>query len=119
MATGKGVIQGYTGVAAVDDKAQVVLDAQAHGTGSEQELLLPVVNATSVFRVPETGGFPGLPGMPHPGVTPMAAPGSANPGSPTAAPGESRMRALAWVSHAERVGPSRWRSQRSGRDAGP
>jgi transposase len=27
MATGKGVIQGYTGVAAVDDQAQIILDA--------------------------------------------------------------------------------------------
>lgn len=45
MATSKGVIQGYTGVAAVDAKHQIVVEAQAHGTGSEQELLLPVVEA--------------------------------------------------------------------------
>ena len=45
MATSKGVIQGYTGVAAVDAKHQIIVEAQAHGTGSEQELLLPVVNA--------------------------------------------------------------------------
>jgi len=45
MATSKGVIQGYTGVAAVDDRHQVIVEAQAHGTGSEQELLLPVVEA--------------------------------------------------------------------------
>ena len=45
MATSKGVIQGYTGVAAVDNKHQIIVDAQAHGTGSEQELLLPVVQA--------------------------------------------------------------------------
>lgn len=45
MATGKGVIQGYTGVAAVDAKHQVIVQAQAHGTGSEQELLLPTVKA--------------------------------------------------------------------------
>lgn len=45
MATGKGVIQGYTGVAAVDEKHQIILDAQAHGTGSEQELLVPVAQA--------------------------------------------------------------------------
>lgn len=45
MATGKGVIQGYTGVAAVDGRHQIIVDAQAHGTGSEQELLLPVVTA--------------------------------------------------------------------------
>jgi transposase len=45
MATGKGVIQGYTGVAAVDAAHQIIVEAQAHGTGSEQELLLPVVAA--------------------------------------------------------------------------
>jgi transposase len=45
MATGKGVIQGYTGVAAVDGKHQIIVAAQAHGTGSEQELLVPVVAA--------------------------------------------------------------------------
>ena len=45
MATGKGVIQGYTGVAAVDATHQIIVEAQAHGTGSEQELLLPVVTA--------------------------------------------------------------------------
>ncbi|MEO6022036.1 MAG: IS1182 family transposase [Burkholderiales bacterium] len=49
MATSKGVIQGYTGVAAVDEKAQIIVDAQAHGTGSEQELLLPVINATATL----------------------------------------------------------------------
>lgn len=50
MATGKGVVQGYTGVAAVDEKTQIIVDAQAHGTGSEQELLLPVVAATAALR---------------------------------------------------------------------
>jgi transposase len=45
MATGKGVIQGYTGAAAVDAKHQIIVEAQAHGTGSEQEVLLPVVDA--------------------------------------------------------------------------
>lgn len=45
MATGKGVVQGYTAVAAVDAKAQIIVDAQAHGTGTEQELLLTVVAA--------------------------------------------------------------------------
>lgn len=43
MATAKGVLQGYTGVAAVDARHQVIVEAQAHGTGSEQELLLGVV----------------------------------------------------------------------------
>lgn len=50
MATDKGVIQGYTGVAAVDEKAQVIIDAQAFGTGSEQGLLAPVVDATDAWR---------------------------------------------------------------------
>jgi transposase len=50
MATSKGVIQGYTGVAAVDEKAQIIVDAQAHGTGSEQELLLPTIKATAAYR---------------------------------------------------------------------
>jgi transposase len=40
MATSKGVIQGYTGVAAVDDRHQIIVEAQAHGTGSEQALLM-------------------------------------------------------------------------------
>jgi transposase len=54
MATGKGVIQGFTGVAAVDAKHQIIIEAQAHGTGSEQELLLPVVRATQAQAAPET-----------------------------------------------------------------
>lgn len=54
MATSKGVIQGYTGVAAVDEQNQIIIDAQAHGTGSEQELLLPVVDATAPYRTPGT-----------------------------------------------------------------
>ena len=45
MATSKGVIQGYTGVAAVDDAQQIIVEAQAHGTGSEHELLVPMVTA--------------------------------------------------------------------------
>jgi transposase len=48
MATGKGVLQGYTGVAAVDSAHQIVVEAQAHGTGSEQETLLPVVTAMAL-----------------------------------------------------------------------
>lgn len=43
MATSKGVIQGDCGVAAVDAKQQIIVDAQAHGTGSEQGLLISVV----------------------------------------------------------------------------
>ena len=54
MATGKGVIQGYTGVAAVDEKAQIIVEAQAHGTGAEQGLLAPVIEATAHLRAPDT-----------------------------------------------------------------
>ena len=54
MATSKGVIQGYTGVAAVDAQHQIIIDAQAHGTGSEQELLLGVVTATQLHATPDT-----------------------------------------------------------------
>ena len=54
MATGKGVVQGYTGVAAVDERAQIIIEAQAHGTGSEQELLVPVVTATDAYRTETT-----------------------------------------------------------------
>jgi transposase len=59
MATGKGVVQGYTGVATVDEprvdeKAQIILDAEAHGTGSEQALLLPAIKAVAVYMTPQT-----------------------------------------------------------------
>ena len=54
MATSKGVIQGYCGVAAVDAAHQIIINAQAHGTGSEQELLLGVVTATQPHATPET-----------------------------------------------------------------
>jgi len=54
MATSKGVIQGYTGVAAVDAKHQIIVEAQAHGTGSEQELLIPVVAAMKDVLSPDT-----------------------------------------------------------------
>ncbi len=45
MATSKGVIQGYTGVAAVDARHQIIVDAKAHGSGSEQDALMPMVAA--------------------------------------------------------------------------
>ena len=52
MATSKGVIQGYAGGAAVDAKHQIIVEAQAHGTGSEQALLIPVVQAIQPFITP-------------------------------------------------------------------
>jgi transposase len=54
MATNKGVIQGYTGVAAVDDRHQIIVEAQAHGTGSEQALLLPMVAAIALHRTADS-----------------------------------------------------------------
>ncbi len=43
MKTSHGVIQGYTGVAAVDGKHQVVVSAEAFGQGQEHGLLEPMV----------------------------------------------------------------------------
>ena len=54
MATGKGVIQGDTGVAAVDARRQIIVEAQAHGTGSEHELLVPIVQAMRHVLAPES-----------------------------------------------------------------
>ncbi len=43
MATSKGVIQGYVGVASVDKKHQVIVGAEAYGQGSESNLLVPAL----------------------------------------------------------------------------
>jgi transposase len=45
MKTSHGVLQGYTGVAAVDSKHQVVVAAEAFGTGQEHGLLEPMVES--------------------------------------------------------------------------
>src|ERR1019366_6122126 len=50
MATAKGVIQGYTAVAAVDSQHQIIVAAQAHGSGSEQSALLPMIHRTDALR---------------------------------------------------------------------
>ena len=42
MTTSKGTIQGYNGVAAVDKKHQVIIEAQAFGEGQEHHTLEPV-----------------------------------------------------------------------------
>lgn len=39
MHTSKGTVQGYNGIAAVDSKHQVIVDAQAFGSGQEQHTL--------------------------------------------------------------------------------
>ncbi|TAK82797.1 MAG: IS1182 family transposase [Betaproteobacteria bacterium] len=54
MATSKGVIQGYTAVAAVDGEAQIIVAAQVHGSGSEQCMLLPMVKKTERLRTDQT-----------------------------------------------------------------
>lgn len=54
MATGKGVLQGYTGVAVVDEQHQIIVAAQAYGVGQEQELLGAALEAVQPFRTPAT-----------------------------------------------------------------
>ncbi len=44
MTTGKGTIQGYNGIAAVDKKHQVIVEAQAFGEGQEHHALVPVLD---------------------------------------------------------------------------
>ena len=46
MTTSKGTIQGYNGVATVDKKHQIIVDAQAFGEGQEHHTLEPVLEAT-------------------------------------------------------------------------
>ena len=45
MTTSKGTIQGYNGVASVDKKHQIIIDAQAFGAGQEHHTLQPVLEA--------------------------------------------------------------------------
>ena len=45
MTTSKGTIQGYNGVATVDKKHQIIVDAQAFGEGQEHHTLKPVLNS--------------------------------------------------------------------------
>jgi hypothetical protein len=46
MSTNPGVIQGYNGVAVVDEKHQIVVKAEAHGEGQEAHLLKPMLDST-------------------------------------------------------------------------
>src|SRR5690606_17057090 len=43
MTTSKGTIQGYNGVAAVDKKHQIIIEAQAFGEGQEHHTLEPIL----------------------------------------------------------------------------
>ena len=47
MKTSKGVIQGYDGVAAVDDKHQVIVHAEAFGKAQENDLLEPMIEGVN------------------------------------------------------------------------
>lgn len=46
MSTNHGVIQGYNGVAMVDEKHQIIVNAQAHGEGQEAHLLRPTLESS-------------------------------------------------------------------------
>ncbi len=46
MKTSHGVIQGYDGVAVVDDKHQIIVHAEAFGVPQEHDLLQPMVEGT-------------------------------------------------------------------------
>lgn len=43
MTTSKGTLQGYNGIAAVDKKHQIIIDAQTFGAGPEHHTLQPVL----------------------------------------------------------------------------
>lgn len=45
MKTSKGTLQGYNGIAAVDKKHQIIIDAQAFGSGQEHHTLKPIVES--------------------------------------------------------------------------
>ena len=46
MTSSRGVIQGFNGLAVVDDRNQIVVHAEAHGSGYEGHLLAPLLVAT-------------------------------------------------------------------------
>jgi transposase len=50
MATNKGVIQGYAAQAAVDSAHQVIVAADVIGSGSEQAMLLPMIEQSTPVR---------------------------------------------------------------------
>ncbi|MBC7380196.1 MAG: transposase, partial [Burkholderiaceae bacterium] len=54
MATSKGVIQGYAAQAAVDASHQVMVAADVTGSGSEQAMLLPMIEQTAGWRAEHT-----------------------------------------------------------------
>ncbi len=46
MTSSRGVIQGFNGLVVVDGRAQIVVHAEAHGSGYEAHLLAPLIEAT-------------------------------------------------------------------------
>jgi transposase len=54
MATSKGVIQGYAAQAVVDASHQVIVAADVSGSGSEQSMLLPMIEQTEGVRAAHT-----------------------------------------------------------------
>ena len=54
MATSKGVIQGYAAQAAVDSKHQVIVAADAIGSGNEQSALLPMIEQSQIVATDQT-----------------------------------------------------------------
>jgi transposase len=50
MATNKGVIQGYAAQAVVDSAHQVIVAADVTGSGSEQSMLLPMIEQSAAYR---------------------------------------------------------------------
>ena len=54
MATSKGVIQGYAAQAAVDSQSQVIVAADVIGSGSEQAMLLPMVEQARAVGTDQT-----------------------------------------------------------------
>jgi hypothetical protein len=58
MATQKGMIQGYTAVAAVDEQAPIIVEAQVIGPGREQAVLLPIVEQSAGLRTRRRSSLP-------------------------------------------------------------
>jgi len=54
MATSKGIIQGYSAQAAVDSAHQIIIAADVIGSGSEQAMLLPMIEKTAPYREAHT-----------------------------------------------------------------
>ncbi len=54
MATSKGVIQGYSAQAAVDSQHQIIVAADVIGSGSEQSMLMPMIEQSQPYRAPHT-----------------------------------------------------------------